>query len=98
MVAGEGRIGQIALPTGISVAPRPGRPKNFTETSEKGFTECPNRCLMRAMEETAFDTIVATHHGEIFRYLRRIAWRGGLADDLAHLDLVAGLASMHDDA
>jgi RNA polymerase sigma factor (sigma-70 family) len=37
----------------------------------------------RAMEETVFDTIVATHHGEIFRYLRRMAWRGGVADDLS---------------
>jgi RNA polymerase sigma-70 factor (ECF subfamily) len=35
------------------------------------------------MEETAFDTVVATHHGEIFRYLRRLSWRAGEADDLS---------------
>ena len=35
------------------------------------------------MEETAFDTVVATHHGEIFRYLRRLSWRAGDADDLS---------------
>jgi RNA polymerase sigma-70 factor, ECF subfamily len=43
----------------------------------------PGRVSIRAMGETAFDTIVATHHGEIFRYLRRIAWRAGEADDLS---------------
>jgi len=35
------------------------------------------------MEETVFDTVVATHHGEIFRYLRRLAWRVAEADDLS---------------
>jgi RNA polymerase sigma-70 factor (ECF subfamily) len=35
------------------------------------------------MEETVFDTVVATHHGEIFRYLRRLAWRAVEADDLS---------------
>jgi RNA polymerase sigma-70 factor (ECF subfamily) len=35
------------------------------------------------MEGTAFDTVVASHHGEIFRYLRRLAWRAGEADDLS---------------
>ena len=35
------------------------------------------------MEETAFDTVVTTHHGEIFRYLRRLCWRAGEADDLS---------------
>ena len=37
----------------------------------------------RAMVETVFDSIVATHHGEIFRYLRRLAWRASEADDLS---------------
>jgi RNA polymerase sigma-70 factor (ECF subfamily) len=35
------------------------------------------------MEETTFDVIVTTHHPEIFRYLRRMAWRAGEADDLS---------------
>ena len=35
------------------------------------------------MEASAFDGIVATHHGEIFRYLRRISWRAVEADDLS---------------
>jgi RNA polymerase sigma-70 factor (ECF subfamily) len=35
------------------------------------------------MDEAAFDTVVSTHHGEIFRYLRRISWRAGEADDLS---------------
>jgi RNA polymerase sigma-70 factor (ECF subfamily) len=35
------------------------------------------------MVETVFDSIVATHHGEIFRYLRRLAWRASEADDLS---------------
>jgi RNA polymerase sigma-70 factor (ECF subfamily) len=35
------------------------------------------------MEETTFDTVVTTHHGEIFRYLRRLSWRAGEADDLS---------------
>ena len=35
------------------------------------------------MEGTAFDTVVTTHHGEIFRYLRRLSWRAAEADDLS---------------
>ncbi|HEU4367261.1 MAG TPA: RNA polymerase sigma factor [Methylomirabilota bacterium] len=35
------------------------------------------------MEATAFDGIVAAHHGEIFRYLRRIASYAAEADDLS---------------
>jgi RNA polymerase sigma-70 factor (ECF subfamily) len=35
------------------------------------------------MEETAFDTVVTAHHGEIFRYLRRLSWRAAEADDLS---------------
>ena len=35
------------------------------------------------MEDTAFDAIVASHHPEIFRYLRRLAWRAAEADDLS---------------
>jgi RNA polymerase sigma factor (sigma-70 family) len=35
------------------------------------------------MEETAFEAVIASHHGEIFRYLRRMAWRAGEADDLS---------------
>jgi RNA polymerase sigma factor (sigma-70 family) len=35
------------------------------------------------MEETGFDAVVATHHAEIFRYLRRLSWRAGEAEDLS---------------
>ncbi|HEX9820518.1 MAG TPA: RNA polymerase sigma factor [Methylomirabilota bacterium] len=35
------------------------------------------------MEATAFDGIVVTHHGEIFRYLRRLSSRPAEADDLS---------------
>jgi RNA polymerase sigma-70 factor (ECF subfamily) len=35
------------------------------------------------METTAFDGYVTAHHGEIFRYLRRLSWRASEADDLA---------------
>ena len=35
------------------------------------------------MEGAAFDTVVTTHHGEIFRYLRRLSWRAAEADDLS---------------
>jgi RNA polymerase sigma factor (sigma-70 family) len=35
------------------------------------------------MEATAFDDAVAAHHAEIFRYLRRLAWRVAEADDLS---------------
>jgi RNA polymerase sigma-70 factor (ECF subfamily) len=35
------------------------------------------------MEAAAFDGIVAAHHGEIFRYLRRISSRTAEADDLS---------------
>ena len=34
-------------------------------------------------DEAAFEVIVATHHGEIYRYLRRLAWRAAEADDLS---------------
>jgi RNA polymerase sigma-70 factor (ECF subfamily) len=33
--------------------------------------------------EAGFEVIVATHHGEIYRYLRRLAWRMSEADDLS---------------
>ena len=42
-----------------------------------------DRCFIGQMEETVFDTVVTTHHGEIFRYLRRLAWRAAEADDLS---------------
>ena len=35
------------------------------------------------IDEGGFETIVATHHGEIYRYLRRLAWRAAEADDLS---------------
>jgi RNA polymerase sigma-70 factor (ECF subfamily) len=35
------------------------------------------------MVETVFDSVVSMHHGEIFRYLRRLAWRANEADDLS---------------
>lgn len=35
------------------------------------------------MEETAFEPVVASHHGEIFRYLRRLTFRASEAEDLS---------------
>jgi RNA polymerase sigma factor (sigma-70 family) len=35
------------------------------------------------MSEEPFDAIVAAHHGEIYRYLRRATGRAGEADDLS---------------
>ena len=35
------------------------------------------------LDEAGFETIVATHHGEIYRYLRRLSWRAAEADDLS---------------
>jgi RNA polymerase sigma factor (sigma-70 family) len=35
------------------------------------------------MEATAFEGFVASHHGEIFRYLRRLSMRSAEADDLS---------------
>jgi RNA polymerase sigma-70 factor (ECF subfamily) len=35
------------------------------------------------MEATLFEATVANHHGEIFRYLRRLTWRSVEADDLS---------------
>jgi RNA polymerase sigma-70 factor, ECF subfamily len=35
------------------------------------------------MEATSFEAYVTTHHGEIFRYLRRLSTRPAEADDLA---------------
>src|SRR6185369_12179499 len=41
------------------------------------------RVFHRPMVETVFESVVSTHHGEIFRYLRRLAWRATEADDLS---------------
>lgn len=35
------------------------------------------------LDEAGFETIVARHHGEIYRYLRRLSWRAAEADDLS---------------
>lgn len=35
------------------------------------------------MSQGAFDTVISTHHEEIFRYLRRVVGPGGDAEDLA---------------
>ena len=35
------------------------------------------------MSQEAFETVVSTHHGEIFRYLQRVIGRAGDADDLS---------------
>jgi RNA polymerase sigma-70 factor (ECF subfamily) len=35
------------------------------------------------MGEPEFEAAVVAHHAEIYRYLRRVAWRGGEADDLS---------------
>jgi RNA polymerase sigma-70 factor (ECF subfamily) len=35
------------------------------------------------MQETGFEAFVATHHGEIFRYLRRLSFQAGEAEDLS---------------
>ena len=47
------------------------------------------------MDETAFDTVVAAHHGEIFRYLRRMAWRAAEADDLSQETFLRAWAQIH---
>ena len=49
----------------------------------QAFHKAPAWVSHRAMEEYAFDSVVTTHHGEIFRYLRRLSWRLGEADDLS---------------
>ena len=35
------------------------------------------------MSQEAFENVVSAHHGEIFRYLRRVIGRAGDADDLS---------------
>jgi RNA polymerase sigma-70 factor, ECF subfamily len=35
------------------------------------------------LDQAGFESIVSTHHGEIYRYLRRLAWRAAEADDLS---------------
>ena len=35
------------------------------------------------MGQLPFESIVAAHHGEIFRYLQRVTWRSSEADDLS---------------
>jgi RNA polymerase sigma factor (sigma-70 family) len=35
------------------------------------------------LDEAGFEAIVAAHHGEIYRYLRRLSWRATEADDLS---------------
>jgi len=35
------------------------------------------------LDEAGFEAIVARHHGEIYRYLRRLSWRVTEADDLS---------------
>lgn len=47
------------------------------------FTSALDRCFIGQMDAVAFDSIVTSHHGEIFRYLRRISWRAAEADDLS---------------
>ena len=49
----------------------------------EAFHKAPPRVSHRVMEERVFDSVVTTHHGEIFRYLRRLSWRLGEADDLS---------------
>jgi RNA polymerase sigma factor (sigma-70 family) len=49
----------------------------------QAFHKAPPWVSHRAMEERIFDGVVTTHHGEIFRYLRRLSWRHGEADDLS---------------
>jgi len=42
------------------------------------------------MSEEPFDTIVAAHHGEIYRYLRRATGRASDADDLSQETFLRG--------
>jgi RNA polymerase sigma-70 factor (ECF subfamily) len=35
------------------------------------------------MSQEAFETVISAHHGEIYRYLRRVTGWGGDADDLS---------------
>src|SRR6185436_8323951 len=67
--------GRPGLPRLSTPAPRLLQASAFHNEAEAVFDE--------AMEETVFDTVVSTHHGEIFRYLRRLAWRVAEADDLS---------------
>lgn len=42
-----------------------------------------SEALKRAMGLEPFDAVVAAHHGEIYRYLRRVTFRPSDAEDLA---------------
>jgi RNA polymerase sigma-70 factor (ECF subfamily) len=47
------------------------------------------------MEDIAFDAIVTTHHSEIYRYLRRMAWRAVEADDLSQETFLRAYRAWH---
>ena len=47
------------------------------------------------MEETGFEAVVSTHHGEIRRYLRRVGGRVGEADDLSQETFLRAYRAWH---
>src|SRR6202795_619787 len=54
------------------------------DRAPRHFTSAGLRCFMvRDMTEDPFETVVATHHAEIHRYLVRVTSRSGEADDLS---------------
>jgi RNA polymerase sigma-70 factor (ECF subfamily) len=47
------------------------------------------------MGEAGFEAIVAAHHAEIYRYLRRLAWRAAEADDLSQETFLRAYRAWH---
>lgn len=47
------------------------------------------------LDDPAFEAVVATHHGEIYRYLRRLAYRGAEADDLSQETFLRAYRARH---
>ena len=44
----------------------------------------------RVMGGEAFEAVVSAHHGEIYRYLKRVVGRAGDADDLSQETFLRG--------
>jgi len=47
------------------------------------------------LDDTAFEAMVSTHHGEIYRYLRRLAYRAPEADDLSQETFLRAYRARH---
>lgn len=47
------------------------------------------------LEDPGFEAMVATHHGEIYRYLRRLAYRIAEADDLSQETFLRAYRARH---